>query len=138
MDYSDDTKGQTSTNLLDYSDTTKGTVSAAMLGMTDPESRVSQEKYGSMPEGSIAGMSGIEDYLAQEQNLMKVMIEYLAKIETNTSPTKTIGKSVIGSDTKGLPQPEGLKMRRIAQEQGSGEWDLTFGDYSPSATTMSR
>lgn len=138
MDYSDDTKGQTSTNLLDYSDSTKGTVSAAMLGMTDPESRVSQEKYGSMPEGSIAGMSGIEDYLAQEQNLMKVMIEYLAKIETNTSATKATGKSIIGSDTKGLPQPEGLKMRRIAQEQSSGEWDLTFGDYSPSATTMSR
>lgn len=136
LDYSDDTKGQTSTNLLDYSDNIKGSVAPTMFNISDTESRVAQEKYGSIPSGSIEGMSGIEDYLAQEQNMMKIMIEYLAKIEINTSPTKNgnFSKS-IGPKTNGLPQPEGMKMRRISQEQSSGEWDLLFNDYSPNVTT---
>jgi len=136
MDHSDSNKGQTSTNLMDYSDSIKGTVSPTMIGMMDAESRVAQEKYGSNPSGStIPGMDGIEAYLAQEQNMMKVMIDYLAKIETNTSKVASSGSNVIGPVSNGLPTEGGKKMRRISQEQISGEWDLTFGDYSPTATT---
>lgn len=128
-------KGETSTNLMDYSDATKGTVSPQLLSMMDAEHRVAQEKYGSMPSGySIPGMDGIESYLAQEQNILKVMVEYLAKIESNTSARKTT--QVIGSRTDGLPPEGGLRMRRISTEQSSGEWDNSFGDYSPSSTTM--
>jgi len=135
MDYSDDTKAQVSTNLMDYSDDTKGSVATSMFSISDSENRVAQEKYGSMPSGSIPGMSGVEDYLAEEQHMIKIMIEYLAKIERNTSIIKGSSSKNIGPKTNGLPQPEGLKMRRISQEQSSGEWDLTFGDYSPSVTT---
>jgi hypothetical protein len=134
--YGDNAKGQVSTNLMDYSDSTKGTVSTSMFGMMDSESRVAQEKYGSMPSGySIPGMSGIEGYLAEEQSMMRTMIDYLSKIENNTKSISPTGSNLIQPSKKGLPLDQGLKMRRISQEQSSGEWDLAFGDYSPASAT---
>jgi len=129
-------KGQVSSNSIDYSDSTKGQVSTMYgIGKTS-EDRVAQEKYGTMTSGTkIPGMEGIESYLAEEQNMMKVMIQYLSKIENNTKKATSINTNVVGSTTKGLPSNAGKKMRRISQEQSSGEWDLTFGDYSPSANT---
>ena len=129
-------KGQVSSNSIDYSDSTKGQVSTMYgIGKTS-EDRVAQEKYGAMVSGAkIPGMECIESYLAEEQNMMKVMIQYLSKIESNTKKETSINTNVVGATTKGLPSNAGKKMRRISQEQSSGEWDLTFGDYSPSANT---
>ena len=129
-------KGQVSSNSIDYSDSTKGQVSTMYGTGKTSEDRVAQEKYGTMMSGTkIPGMEGIESYLAEEQNMMKVMIQYLSKIENNTKKATSVNTNVVGSTTKGLPSNAGKKMRRISQEQSSGEWDLTFGDYSPSANT---
>jgi hypothetical protein len=127
--------GETSTNLLDYSENTRSPmVSPLMSGMMDAESRVAQERYGSMPSRTtIPGMDGVEDYLAEEQNMMKLMIQYLSEIANNTTRQKT--NQVIGSTMNGLPSSGGMKMRRMSQDFLNGEWDLTFGDYSPSSIT---
>ena len=154
MDYSDTTSGLTptntieddttqngtaSTNLIDYSDDIRGEVSPALLNMRDYEDRVAQEKYGSMPSGGmIQGMDTVEDYLAEENTMTKTMIRVLESIErallmTQNSPTD----ASIGDSYAGLPPESGMKMRRVAQEQSSGEWDLSFGDHAPSSVTMS-
>lgn len=127
-------KGQASTNLLDYSDETKGTASPSSVTMVDMEGRVAQEKYTSTTSnGAIPGMENIEEYLATEQNLFKSMIEILEAIKHNTAgASKT---QVVGPRSKGLPISNGMGMRRIAMDQNAGQWDLTFGDFSPSSVT---
>lgn len=127
-------KGDASTNLLDYSDTIKGTVSHIPMGFHDAESKVAQEKYGSMPKSSIAGMDGVEGYLAEEQHMIKIMIEYLAKIENNTKLSAGVN-NITGSTKPSNYIDKGMKMRRISQEQSSGQWEITAGDFSPSANT---
>ncbi len=129
-----DSRGLASTNLMDYSDSMRGSVSPMSAAMIDSEGRVAQEKYGSMPSsGVIPGMDGIESYLAEENNMTKMVIELLEAIKYNTS-----GKSqntVVGPRSNGVPANGGMKMRRVSQEQSAGEWDITFGDYSPSSNT---
>lgn len=126
--------GDVSTNLLDYSDDTRGTASPLMTDGGTIENRVAQERYGSMPTGGhIPGMESIEGYLATEQNLMKVMVDLLTSIKTNTdSRTRS---QVIGPRSRGLPPNSSMAMRRISLEQNAGQWDVTFGDFSPSSVT---
>ena len=128
-------KGEASSNILDYSESTKGSVSPAMLNLADVENRVAQEKYGSLPSsgGIIPGMGNIEDYLAKENHMSNRMIEILERIENNTNHKPR--SNVVGTQSNGRPPLGGMKMRKISQEQNSGEWDITHGDFAPSSIT---
>ncbi len=128
-------KGQASTNLLDYSDTTRGTVSPLAMSAMAAEDRVAQEKYGSQPSSSvIPGMEGLESYLAAEKNLMETMVGLLESIKENTSG-KAAKTQVVGPRGRGLPPQSSMGMRRISLDQNAGQWDVTFGDFSPSSVT---
>jgi hypothetical protein len=130
-------KGEASSNLLDYSEATKGSVSPSMMSVSEAENRVAQEKYGSMTSsgGIIPGMGNIEDYLAKENHASNRMIEILERIESNT--TYKPRSNVVGTQSNGRPPTGGMRMRKISQEQNSGEWDITFGDFAPSSITKS-
>ena len=62
------------------------------------------------------------------------MIEYLAKIENNTKLSAGVN-NITGSTKPSNYIDKGMKMRRISQEQSSGQWEITAGDFSPSANT---
>jgi hypothetical protein len=127
-----------STNLLDYREQIKGEVGTLGLSRTTLESVVGQEHYGSQPSGGSAimpSMDSIAEYLVVSQaRKLDQMVEHLGAIRDKLSSTST-GTQIIGSNGGDYLQPARSGVKNIARDLTRGNWDLTYGDYSPGAVT---
>jgi uncharacterized alkaline shock family protein YloU len=127
-----------STNLLDYREQIKGEVGTLGLSRTTLESAVGQEHYGSQPSGNssiMPSMDAIAEYLVVSQaHKLDQMVEHLAAIRDKISSGST-GTQIIGSSVGGSTQSIRPGVKNIARDLTRGNWDLTYGDYSPGAVT---
>ncbi len=137
--FSGSTNGsEVNTNLIDYRDELRGEVGTLGLSRASIESSVSQARYGDQPSGSTAmlGMDDILSYLLNVQvGKFDSVINLLTNIEHNTSGNRTAGGSVIGPNVGNGPILSRPGVKNIAKDQTRGNWDLTYGDYSPGAVT---
>jgi hypothetical protein len=127
-----------STNLLDYREQIKGEVGTLGLSRTTLESVVGKEHYGSQPSGGssiMPSMDSIAEYLVVSQaRKLDQMVEHLGAIRDKLSSTST-GTQIIGSNGGDYLQPARSGVKNIARDLTRGNWDLTYGDYSPGAVT---
>jgi hypothetical protein len=120
------------TNTMDYSDEMKAVASPVLMPNSMMEERVAREKYSASP-GNKIDLSPIEDQLAMERNIMQTMVNLLTNIRDNTS--SKVRPQVVGAKGRGQPAHEGMGMRHASRDQGAGQWNLTYGDYSPGFVT---
>jgi hypothetical protein len=134
----DQIKGEIATNPIDYTDQIKGEVGTLGLSRSIMESAVSQEKYGTSPNGNSAilpSMDSIAEYLVTTQsNKLDNMIDLLTSIKENLAMNPSISKKV-GPIGGGSPIPTRPGVKNIARDTARGFWDFTYGSYSPNSLT---
>ena len=134
----DQMKGEIATNPIDYTDQIKGEVGTLGLSRSIMESAVSQEKYGTSPNGNTAilpSMDSIAEYLVTTQShKLDNMIDLLTSIKENLAMNPSISKKV-GPIGGGSPIPTRPGVKNIARDTARGFWDFTYGSYSPNSLT---
>ena len=141
-------EAETNADSLDYSDKL-GEVSTAYSPYTTQEN-LERDKASSNSGNSsvLPDMESINEYLTTIQiSKLNEMIDHLGAIRQNTSkngvmmnsPEFTNNSSFIGNnsspETESTMLAQKSKIKRVHNNSNRGQWDTTYGDYSPGSMT---